>query len=226
MSLADGELIIAAAGDDISLPNRAAATAARWEELGRPVGSIVSGYTTMTEAGVDIANLAAKPPASDSTLLHLVTIRCNGVPGCAHAWHRGVFGTFGELRTELVAEDKAVGFRSACLGGIHIVDAPLMRYRQHGAQVSRGPKRTLSLADRANKVARGLDNGLRTDRQILADLAHPEVAKRFGAPAVAEAENFLRARITEGERDLSGLRGGVFAQLATLTRRKLLGRRT
>lgn len=226
MGLADGEIIIAAAGDDISLPNRAAAIAARWEELGRPVGSIVSAYTTMTEDGRDIETVRAKPPAADSTLEHITAIRCNGVPGCAHAWHRGVFETFGDLDTALVAEDKAVGFRSACLGGIHVVDTPLMRYRQHGAQVSRGPKRALSIGDRARKVSRGLDNGLRTDRQILADLAHPAVTGKFGAEAVARARTILCERIEGNERDLAGLTGGTFSQIATLARRKLLGRRT
>jgi glycosyltransferase involved in cell wall biosynthesis len=226
MSLADGELIIAAAGDDISLPHRAATIASSWETLGRPTGSLVSGYVTMTEAGRDLGAVHAVPPAADSSLEHLVTIRCNGVPGCAHAWHRGVFETFGDLDSALVAEDKAVGFRSACLGGIHVIDTPLMRYRQHGAQVSRGPKSAFSVGDRARKVSRGLDNGLRTDRQILADLDHPVVTDKFGDGAVSRARNILRERIAGNERDLAGLGGGTISRITTLARRKLLGRRT
>lgn len=137
MELCEGELMVIAAGDDVSLPHRVEALWARWQTAGRPVGSIFSDAIEMAEDGAPIGYSTV--PRSESVSLERILKGERGpVIGCAHAWHRKVFEVFGPLRAGVVNEDGAIFCRSTLLGSVRHIHEPLVRHRIHGANTGAG----------------------------------------------------------------------------------------
>lgn len=134
MELAEGDLIVAAAGDDVSLPTRTEELARVWS--GGEGFSVYSNYTIVDENGLD-RGVEEGDIASESTKSWQEKVR-SGVMrglGCAHAWDRAVFDTFGPLPDNIVQEDVAIPFRAALLGKVAYIDKRLAKYRRHGANV-------------------------------------------------------------------------------------------
>jgi glycosyltransferase involved in cell wall biosynthesis len=133
MELAEGRLIVAAAGDDVSLPTRTEEFARAWSEGG--VFSVYSNYFIVDEDGTERGveeGIASEWKKSWQDRIRSTVVR--GL-GCADAWDRAVFDTFGPLPDEVVREDVAIPFRAALLGKIVYVDKCLVKYRRHGANL-------------------------------------------------------------------------------------------
>jgi glycosyltransferase involved in cell wall biosynthesis len=138
MELAQGELIIAAAGDDVSLPSR---TARVWQEYRTSAGkaySIFSNEYLTDEFGKTMALDFQKPPEAETLTLDWFTHRQSSVTGSSHAWHREVFDIFGPLGDGVVSEDTAIPFRSLLLGSIRYIHEPLVLRRSTGGNLSLG----------------------------------------------------------------------------------------
>ena len=131
MAMATGELIVVAAGDDISLPHRVSTITESWLKSGKQSGSIYSGYLAINPVGVE--GVVGKPSFQASDLSYLFqnpeSIWSSGVFGCTHAWTRDVFEIFGELMPRVIYEDRVIPFRSAILGNVSFVAEPLIKYR-------------------------------------------------------------------------------------------------
>ena len=134
MERARGELIVPAAGDDISLPNRTAATYAVWAGCSRP-DYLFFGLEVFSEDGSGTKRFVFDP----ETATPLGMIRNCGMTlvAPAEAWHRRLFDVFGPLLPGVMTEDKNIAFRAALLGGVVYTSHPLVRYRIHGANISR-----------------------------------------------------------------------------------------
>jgi len=139
MELVHGELVVVAAGDDVSLPERVQVVCQAWQSDGKRATTVHSGFITINEAGVP---LGAQPsPMSPGLPLPLVvqtTVPCEFlrtlkpyVTGCANTWSPRLFSVFGPLSPNIVYEDKAITFRSVLAGRILLVDVPLVKYRKH-----------------------------------------------------------------------------------------------
>jgi glycosyltransferase involved in cell wall biosynthesis len=138
MALAAGELVVVAAGDDISLPHRVETLTKEWISAGRPSG-IASAMSNINEEGklIGLSNWAASVKrhmrgASREEMLrqfvhHLEFI----LPGCAAAWAMEAWNKFGNLRESVVNEDAVLSFRSNLDRGIHLIEESLVLYRQH-----------------------------------------------------------------------------------------------
>lgn len=128
MELAEGELIVAAAGDDISRPQRTAVLVEQWLRSGKQARSLHSAVMRMDINGAHL-----------DVLRHLVPGRLNdvrdvarngiGLLGASHAWAREVFDKFGPLLPCVVREDIVIPFRSAMLGPIVYINEPLVDWR-------------------------------------------------------------------------------------------------
>jgi len=70
--------------------------------------------------------------------------------GAGMAWHRRVFGQFGLLHPGPRQVDQIIIFRSMLLGGASMISDPLMRYRQHSANLNM--TRMAELASEADKI--------------------------------------------------------------------------
>src|ERR1041385_7440750 len=94
MELMRGELIVVAAGDDISVPTRVQATYEAWEKFGRRPTSICSSYTTISGEGAELGPGGFRGDPNDTRPLKLLegdlfqylATRQPAVCGCSHAW--------------------------------------------------------------------------------------------------------------------------------------------
>jgi hypothetical protein len=129
MDLASGELILTAAGDDISLPQRVHRTYEVYRHTNAT--SLFSNCQTIDEAGNPLSLFFdADATFSDLSPASFVATGSR-VSGCSHAWTSANFGTFGPLLTPLTLEDWVIPFRSALMGKIAYIKDVLVKRRVH-----------------------------------------------------------------------------------------------
>jgi glycosyltransferase involved in cell wall biosynthesis len=142
MEVAKGSIIVIAAGDDISHPDRTRCLVEAFDKYRERVHSVYSDHTvflTLNDAdreqyfarhydGRDVEYLGGDLSNFVMNVRPLVT-------GATHAWHRDVFEKFGPLGPKTVFEDMAISFRSLSMGGIGHIKQPLVLYRRHETNV-------------------------------------------------------------------------------------------
>jgi glycosyltransferase involved in cell wall biosynthesis len=158
--MAQGELLVVAAGDDISVPERCARVVETWLAHARRPDLIASDLIGLDSAGQTHGPVAptdlsgyrgvddwlARPP-------HLV--------GAAHAWSRRLFERFGPMQPGTAAEDQIMTFRAVMSGGALSLREALVLYRDGG----------LSRKRRWPSVAAYIEHLRRSNRYSLAELA-------------------------------------------------------
>ncbi|HEX6508474.1 MAG TPA: glycosyltransferase [Chloroflexota bacterium] len=130
MQLARGDLIVAAAGDDISLPQRTERLYEAYVRSGGKALSIYSNARIIDEAG-NPEGLYLGLQAPERLSLSWMAKYTGGVLGCTQAWHRSVFDMFGPMDPQVTREDVVIPFRAGLLGEIAYVDEDLVLYRRH-----------------------------------------------------------------------------------------------
>ena len=127
MELAKGELIVGAAGDDISLPERTYKTVNVWKSEDN-VHSIYSLIRCIDEDGCECGFL--DNPYQDSfNEPYFFVNNMFWVTGSSHAWSRDIFSFFGNINDDVVNEDMVIPFRSLLIGKIKYINDPLVKYR-------------------------------------------------------------------------------------------------
>lgn len=130
--LANGELIVLAAGDDISLPARTARLVQRWRERGCPPAVLCSDFDAMDALSrpVDLPNEHIHRGSYSKSAMACGDVR---VLGATTAVSRSVFSAFSPLAHSVRHEDRVLPFRALLLGGmVELVDEKLVRYRVEG----------------------------------------------------------------------------------------------
>ncbi len=130
MAMSHGELIVGAAGDDISYPERTTVIYHAWKESCGTAYSLYSAYEMIDALGNTIETLPQRHMPQEHQLLHYSKTCVNDVIGCTHAWHRRVFDVFGPL-PNIACEDSAISPRSMLLGKVVHINKPLVKYRTH-----------------------------------------------------------------------------------------------
>ena len=126
-----GQLIVTAAGDDISLPHRVRTLAAAWDATGQEVDLLASHLIDTDAQGNDVGVLRVDNLAvwrSPGQWVH----KRPYVVGASHAFTRRLFDRFGPIRADLPYEDQVMALRASCMGGGITLDEPLVRYRRGG----------------------------------------------------------------------------------------------
>lgn len=141
MEIARGELIVIAAGDDISLPHRCTTLWAAYEATGGKATSLFSTYRVIDDQGQE--SLSTPFPDNpkqisreEGSLLEYIKDMHPLVTGCTHAWARRLFDELGPLPPDIVFEDMALSFRTMAIGEMWSLNAPLVLYRRHSANAS------------------------------------------------------------------------------------------
>lgn len=124
-----GELIVVAAGDDVSLPQRVERLAAAWEQSGRRAHALNSGLQQIDEDGVRGVVLPGCGGRARSTLEDFVD-HAGAFFGASAAYSRAVFERFGPLDPFNIFEDQVLPFRAALLGEAITLDGTLVLWRR------------------------------------------------------------------------------------------------
>lgn len=208
MRLAQGELLIIAAGDDISLPQRAERVYETWRQSGGRAHSIFSNAIWIDEAGNRLNTLHKTPILPEELTLPAYAARRvpSLVNGATHAWTRDLFDRFGPLPLEARAEDILLPFRAALLGEIRYIYEPLVLYRRDSGRLRDAQGRP-SLAQHRQRWAGWQEMHAAVYRARLHDLQtclqnglspHPpaelEAVRRITTQRLAQLEELLAAR--------------------------------
>jgi glycosyltransferase involved in cell wall biosynthesis len=133
-SRADGVLVIGAAGDDVSLPQRVEKLVELWFQDGCRADSLCSDSYVIDADGAPLGILIGKPFCGP--LVEGVVNYFPGLQGATHAWTKRPFEKFGRLLPGTVCEDRIIPFRSHVLGGVAYTNKALVKYRVHTKNVS------------------------------------------------------------------------------------------
>lgn len=126
--LAAGELLVAAAGDDISEPNRVTEIVTAYCKSTNQPTSIYSDVLEMSPSG-ELGKVSLPPVEKHGRAVEKCAVSSALICGASHAWHKSLFEKFGEI-TELKAyEDLVLAYRSSILKGLVYVNKPLVKYR-------------------------------------------------------------------------------------------------
>lgn len=164
-SLCRGELLVVAAGDDISLPQRCRSVADAWLAAGRQPDLIAAPLQDIDADGHVHATIVPSDLGRYRDLRDWVAERPH-VVGAAQAWTRRLLDRFGPLPEGVVAEDLVMVFRAIGSGGAISLPDPLVQYRRGG--ISRRV-RTLHASDVVNRVLKNNRHALVELPQLLAD---------------------------------------------------------
>lgn len=125
-----GELLVTAAGDDLSLPHRVRRLAETWDASGRRLDLIASHFVGMAADGT-LGEAVAIDDLSQLTLAGWCARRPFTV-GATHAFTRRMMDRFGPFIPGVWYEDPVMTLRALLSGGVATVAEPLVCYRCGG----------------------------------------------------------------------------------------------
>jgi len=137
VDVAHGELLITAAGDDISEPDRVARLLEAWDSTASRADLICSHVTDIDISGHAHGVLRVDDLAQWRGVDDWVRRRPH-IIGASHAFTRRLMRRFGPIDPALHYEDQIIAFRAIASGGAVTVDAALVRYRRGGLSGNAG----------------------------------------------------------------------------------------
>ena len=201
VAASSGALLVTAAGDDISTPDRVRRLIEAWEATGCRADLIASHVIDLDDddqlhAVMRVDDLSAYRGAADWARKRPYII------GAGHAFTRRMMERFGPIAPGVFYEDQVMVFRAIVSGGAVTVDAPLVHYRRGGT--SRKPPFE-SQEHMKQWTLRQLGRELAEMHQLLADaqLANrlPEVREHIESRHVpARYQQLLQLSLTSAER--------------------------
>lgn len=197
MSLATGEIIVVAAGDDVSKPERVTRLLKEFQD--NPSLMAVSSKAV-------VINDDAQPTGEVMTLANngsrAESFALNHCVGCSHAWRKELFDIFGPLARKVRNEDVVISSRAALLEAIAYIDDPLVDYRRHQGNTDEKSvwKRWRSLdSQRLNERKRAIETVLAYDLQRLADFQ--TVESRLSPARAQTIRNLYIRRLNNALKD-------------------------
>ena len=139
VKMAEGDILVVMAGDDISLPNRISEIDNLFESSGSDLKMIFSNALVIDGNGVE-NELYFK--SNDIDHARKLSDMEKGSPcwalGATVAFRKEVFSFFGNLPSDVIQEDGAFAFRALLLGRVAYINKPLVKYRIHDSNMSQG----------------------------------------------------------------------------------------
>lgn len=127
--MAANELIVGAAGDDISMPERTAKIVAEYLADNKKTNYFYSSAREMTISGV-MQGVVVSPGADCATSKLRTALSPYPLAiGATQAWTRKLIDSFSPFHPDVWAEDQVLGFRGLLLGNIRFIEEPLVCYR-------------------------------------------------------------------------------------------------
>lgn len=136
LSLCSGEIIVVAAGDDISLLDRVERSVEVFSKY-HDVSFLSFNDQKIDAQGNDISLLY--PMCKKDVVVNFKDYFLDGVDflcGASRAFRRVLLDKFGALNEDCPTEDTPYILRGFCLGSCYIFSKPGIRYRWHGSNLS------------------------------------------------------------------------------------------
>jgi len=165
MAACTGEVIVAAAGDDISEPSRLRVVADAFADP--TVQLVCTNYQKVDAWGRPFGVPPPKP--AGGRFSHRTHPRFYGgapVCGATAAYRASLFREFGPMQMGTHGEDNCFWIRALLRGVIHYDDRPLLRWRQHTANLS-------------NSVAEGFETAPSREKHLRWLRAHETMAPQW-----------------------------------------------
>lgn len=144
LSMAQGEVILGMAGDDVSAPHRVERSVAYLAEHPKAMAAI-SNADVIDDQSIPKGHLDNCAGATEPTALSLDNLRrgeyfLRGRSSCGAAavYRMEIFRAFASLNQGLFAEDDPCAFRAMMLGTCDFLPERLVRWRRHGNNLSYG----------------------------------------------------------------------------------------
>lgn len=131
LSQCNGELVVLAAGDDVSMPDRTQALFDKWQTGGRKAVCIHSKALPVDERGVKLSEEVGDNRIASISLLEFIKQDGRGLLGATNAVSKELLNRFGPLPDVLLMEDGALAFRARLSDGVLFVPRKLVLYRRH-----------------------------------------------------------------------------------------------
>jgi glycosyltransferase involved in cell wall biosynthesis len=138
IKIANGSLIVAAAGDDISFSTRVSKLTSLWTKRGKPSGILYSKYQTIDSESNLLDDKSICEDTSSLTIQDFVSRFNPGIVGGSQAWTKDLIVKFGPLPHGLFCEDAVFAFRAKLYGQVLFCDQELLKYRRHCNSLSYG----------------------------------------------------------------------------------------
>ncbi len=139
--ISDGDLIVVAAGDDLSEPNRVSSIVHAWIASGRPRGALSSTVVTFSDnEKYNGVFFKAIDPVPKDAIYKQVESDILYINGASAAYTKDVVTAFPKIREENKIEDKVFGFRALLLGSCININDPLVKYRWGHSSLSAAPR--------------------------------------------------------------------------------------
>ncbi|MFZ4525919.1 MAG: glycosyltransferase [Chlorobium sp.] len=193
-SLSSGELIVYAAGDDISLPHRTAAIVDRYIASGRTITSIHSPVYLIDIAG-NREGIKIPPAISYGMSLEDMAISTALIIGATHAFSRKLGDLFGGIRYGKSIEDLVMGFRSAVVGGLEYIPEPLVLYRYESGITALPDRSNQTYQRKVKREVSELNMHLAVFSQRKEDLIHTDAARLIPLVQAARDKALLRRKV-------------------------------
>lgn len=132
--LASGSFMVIAGGDDISLATRCAELFEVWKSGASGVFSNASVFNPDSPA-VN-RTLGDENYKALGHWQEMIQVGSHGSWGCALGWDRRIYDIFGDIPPSPLGEDAFIPFRCALVAGFAYIPKPLVKYRDHGGNIS------------------------------------------------------------------------------------------
>ena len=200
LQMASGTLILAHAGDDISMPERAERSVIAWLKDPINIKAISSASQTMTREGEVIGTLSAFDSpghAAEPNAMQVMKNRAYCL-GAAAMWHRDLIDYFGEIPQGSHVEDEPLLLRATLIGRACYIDEPLVKHRAGGLS---NPTGTAIIDEYFEYRSGSCKNRIGTLNAMMTDLS------RFTGHDVRNLLRVGRRRldVLEFENELNGL---------------------
>lgn len=162
-----GEFIFAAAGDDISLPNRCEIVMSKWLKLNKQPGLIATDAYDMAIDG-HILGIKRTSILQEYKGLQDWMKRPPYFFGSSHSWSRNFLNKFPPLNPKMMAEDHLMVFRALISDGGYTISEPLVKHRRGGVTL----KKYIDLATKARILRVGFNDKYIYLKQLLSDAQH------------------------------------------------------
>jgi hypothetical protein len=131
IELAQGELLVTAAGDDISVSDRVLQLQNAWLSTNYRADLIASHVVDLDQDGMTHGVIAVDDLEEWAHPSEWIRRRPY-VIGAGHAFTKRLMQKFGPFHADIAFEDQIVSFRAIATGGAVTVQQPLVHYRQGG----------------------------------------------------------------------------------------------